>query len=224
MRGLERRWFRGEFGNFRWVLYNVFYRAGGAPTCLQLRSTDIPTDRNQLHRFLKMWLTWYQVVDHVCHSQFDTAKGKCSIDDSLNTKVGPFFDTPFHSSYWPRTNSTSSIKHARQPLPSIDLPPHRLRKDNIDKVRCHKLFSYNTRSIGTLYLIYLPIRSCLSTWLQDDSSSESSTPCNFPSYEPIQARVCWTQTVNLDCDTVIRFIGANTNSIPLHSIQTQMRF
>ena len=75
-----------------------------------------------------------------------------------------------------------------------------------------------------MYLIYLPIRPCLSTWLQDDSSSESSTPCNLPSYEPIQARVCWAQTVNLDCDAVIGFIGANTNSILLHSMQNQMRF
>ena len=46
MRGLERRWFCGEFGNFRWVL--VFDRAGGAPTCLQLQTTDILTDRNRL--------------------------------------------------------------------------------------------------------------------------------------------------------------------------------
>ena len=137
---------------------------------------------------LKMWLTWYQVVDHVCHSQSSMAKGKCSIDDSLNTKVSPFLDTPFPSSYWPRTKSTSSIKHAHQPLPIINLPPHRLCKDNIDKVWCHKLFSHYTRSIGTscnMYLIYLPIQLCLSTWWRDDSSSESSTPSNLPSYEPI---------------------------------------
>ena len=111
---------------------------------------------------LNMWLTWYQVVDHVCYSQSNMAKGKCSIDDSLNTKVSPFFDTPFLSSYSPRTKFTSSIKHAHQPLPSINLPPRRLPKDNIDKVRCHKLFSHYTRSIGTyrnMYLIYLPIRS-----------------------------------------------------------------
>ena len=111
---------------------------------------------------LKMWLTWYQVVDHVRYSQSNMAKGKCSIDDSLNTKVSPFFDTPFPSSYWPRTKSTPSIEHAHQPLHTINLPLHRLPKDNIDKVRCHKLFSYYTRSIGTyrnMYLIYLPIRS-----------------------------------------------------------------
>ena len=108
---------------------------------------------------LKMWLTWYQVVDHVCYLQSNMAS---SIDDSLNTKVSPFFDTLFPSSYWPRTKSTSSIKHAHQPLPTISLPLHRLPKDNIDKVRCHKLFSHYTRSIGTyrnMYLIYLPIRS-----------------------------------------------------------------
>ena len=48
---------------------------------------------------LKMWLTWYQVVDHVYYSQSNMAKGKCSIDDSLNTKVSPFFNTPFPSLY-----------------------------------------------------------------------------------------------------------------------------
>ena len=69
---------------------------------------------------LKMWLTWYQVVDHVCYSQFNMAKGMCLIDDSLNTKVSPFFNTPFLSSYWPRTKSTSSIKHAHQPLGPYD--------------------------------------------------------------------------------------------------------
>ena len=111
-----------------------------------------------------MWLTWYQVVDHVCYSHFNTANGMCSINDSLNTKVSPFFDTPFPSSYWPRTKSTPSIKHAHQSLPTINLPPHRIRKDNIDKVRCHKLFKFShyTRSIGTyrnMYLICLPIRS-----------------------------------------------------------------
>ena len=146
-----------------------------------------------------MWLTWCQVVDHVCHSQSSMAKGKCSIDDSLNTNVSLFFNTPFPSSYWPRMKSTSSIKHAHQPLSMINLPPHRLPKDNIDKVRCYKLFSHYTISIGTscnMYLIYLPIRSCLSTWLQDDSSSESSTPCNLPSYESIQARVRRAQRAN----------------------------
>ena len=136
---------------------------------------------------LKMWLTWYQVVDHVCYSQSNMAKGMCSINDNLNTKVSLFFDTPFPSSYWLiGTKSTSSIKYAHQSLsqnlPSIDLPPHRLCKDNIDKVRCHKLFSHYTRSIGTsrnIYLIYLPIRSCLSTWWRDDSLSESSTPATI---------------------------------------------
>ena len=98
---------------------------------------------------LKIWLTWYRVVDHVCHSQSIMVKGKCLIDDSLNTKVSPFFNTPFPSSYWPRTKSTSSIKHPHQPLPTIDPPPHRLRKDNIDKVQCHKLFLYYTGSIET---------------------------------------------------------------------------
>ena len=108
---------------------------------------------------LKMWLAWCQVVDHVCYSQSNMAS---SINDNLNTKVSPFFDTPFPSSYWPRMKSTSSIKHAHQLLPSINLPLHRLCKDNIDKVRCHKLFSHYTRSIGTscnMYPIYLPIQS-----------------------------------------------------------------
>ena len=148
-----------------------------------------------------MWLTWYQVVDYVCHLQSNMAKGKCSIEDSLNTKVSPIFDTPFPCSYWPRTKSTSSIKHAYQSLPTIDLPPHRSPKDNIDKVRCHKLFSNYTRSIGTsrnMYLIYLPIRSCLSTWWQEDSSIESSILCNLPSYEPIQAWVRWAQRASFE--------------------------
>ena len=35
---------------------------------------------------LEMWLTWYQVVDHVCNLQSNMAKGMCSIDDSLNKK------------------------------------------------------------------------------------------------------------------------------------------
>ena len=218
-RSCEGRWFRGEFGNFRWVLYNVFDRPGGAPTGLQLtfsltETSDFDSsgpresyDRGSSCKIservkrtwafliffaLNLWLTWYQVVDHVCYSQSNMAKGICLIDDSLNTKVSPFFDTPFPSSYWPRTKSTSSIKHAHQPLPTIDPPPHRLPKDNIDKVRCHKLFSDYARSIGSsrnMYLIYLPIRPCLSTWWRDDSSSESSTPCNLPSYEPIQAWV-----------------------------------
>ena len=172
-----------------------------------------------------MWLTWYQVVDHVCYLQSNMAKGMCLIDDSLNTKVSPFFNTPFPSSYSPRTKSTLSIKHAHQPLPTIDPPPHRLPKDNIDKVWCHKLFSYYTRSIGTscnMHLIYLLIRPCLSTWLQDDSFSESSTPCNLPSYEPIQARL--REIILRYCNAVIRFIGANTNFIQLHGIQNQMRF
>ena len=150
------------------------------------------------------------------------AKGMCSINDSLNTKVSPFFDTPFPSSYSPRTKSTPSIKHAHQPLPTIDPPPHRLPKDNIDKVRCHKLFSHNTRSIGTyrnMYLIYLPIRSCLSTWLQDDSLSESSTPCNLPSYETIQARL--RELILRYCNTVIWFIGSNSIST---NIQNQTGF
>ena len=114
---------------------------------------------------LKMWLTWYQIVDHVCYSQSNMAKGMCSINDSLNTKVSPFFDTPFPSSYWLMgTKSTSSIKHAYQALSqnSIGLHPHGLRKDSIDKVRYRKLLSHYTRSIGTsrnMYLIYLPIRS-----------------------------------------------------------------
>ena len=104
--------------------------------------------------------------------QSNMAKGMCSINDSLSTKVSPFFDTSFPSSYWLMdTKSTSSIKHAHQPLsqnsPSINLPQHRLRKDNVDKVWCHKLLSHYTRSIGSscnMYLIYLPIRFCLSTW------------------------------------------------------------
>ena len=88
---------------------------------------------------LKIWLTWYRVVDHVCHSQSNMVKGKCLIDDSLNTKVSPFF---FPSSYWLMgTKSTSSIKYVHHPLPTIDSTPHRLRKDNIDKVRSHELFS-----------------------------------------------------------------------------------
>ena len=36
-----------------------------------------------------MWLTQYQVVDHVRSSQSNMAKGMCSINDSLNTKL-PF--------------------------------------------------------------------------------------------------------------------------------------
>ena len=76
---------------------------------------------------LKIWLTWYQVVDHVCHLQSNMVKGKCSINDSLNTKASPFFETPIPSLYWLMgTKSTSSIKHAHQSLsqylPSIDLP------------------------------------------------------------------------------------------------------
>ena len=47
-----------------------------------------------------MWLTWYQVIDHVCYSQSNMAKGMCLIDDSLNTKVSPFYNTPFPSWYW----------------------------------------------------------------------------------------------------------------------------
>ena len=90
---------------------------------------------------LNLLLTWYQVVDCLCYLQSNVANGMCSINDSLNTKVSPFLDTPFPSSYWPRTKSTSSIKHAHQPLPTIDPPLHKLPKDNIDKVRHHKLFS-----------------------------------------------------------------------------------
>ena len=98
---------------------------------------------------LKMWLTWYQVVDHVWYFQSNMAKGMCSNDDGLSTKVSPFFDTPFPSSYWLMdTKSTSSIKHTHQPpsqnSPSIDPPPHRLRKDNVFKVRCHKLLSHSS--------------------------------------------------------------------------------
>ena len=51
VRDLECQWFRGEFVNFRWVLYNVFDRHGGASTYLQLWITDILTNRNRLLRF-----------------------------------------------------------------------------------------------------------------------------------------------------------------------------
>ena len=47
-------WNANDFvGNldFRWVLYNVFDQAGGTPTCLQLRTTDILIDRNWLLQF-----------------------------------------------------------------------------------------------------------------------------------------------------------------------------
>ena len=168
---------------------------------------------------LKMWLTWYQVVDHVWHSQSNMAKGMCSIDDSLNTKACSFFETPFPSS-WAR-NPRHPSKHAHQSLsqnlPSIDLPPHRLCKDSIYKVRCHKLFSHYTRSIGTsrnMYVIYLPIRSRLSTWWQEDFSSESSTPCNLLSYERIQARL--RELILRYCNAIIRLMGPT--SIPSQRI------
>ena len=177
-----------------------------------------------------MWLTWCQVVDHVCHSQSSMVKGKCSIDDSLNTKVSPFFDTPFPSSYSPRTKSTSSIKHAHQPLPTIDPPPHRLRKDNIDKVRCHKLFSHYTRSIETPVI-------CMSHIFNN-----SILPFNLMAkgfFErvryPLHPSLLWTDSstsslvvgfrelILKDCNAVIRFIGSNIDSISTH-IQNQMVF
>ena len=50
------------------------------------------------------------------------AKGKCLIDDNLNTKVSPFFDTPFPSSYWLMgTKSMSSINTLINPSPKIYL-------------------------------------------------------------------------------------------------------
>ena len=154
------------------------------------------------------------------------AKGKCSIGDSLNTKVSPFFDTPFPSSYWPRTKSTSSIKHAHQPLPTIDPPPHRLPKDNIDKVWCHKLFLDYARSIGTscnMYVIYLPIRS-LSFNLMARGFFERVQ-------YPLQPSLLWTDSsmssfglrelVLRDCNVVIRFINSNSIST---NIQNETRF
>ena len=177
---------------------------------------------------LKMWLTWYQVVDHVWYFQFNMAKGMCSIDDNLSTKVSPFFDTPFPSSYWLMdTKSTSSIKHAHQSLsqnlPSIDLPPHRLFKDNIDKVRCHKLFSYYTRSFGTPVICMSHIFTNSIFVFQLDGKrilrANPVPPAAFPpmnrfKYEFVGLR----ELVLRDCNVIIRFI--NSNSI-LTNVQNQ---
>ena len=129
MRGLERWWFCGEFRNFRWVL--VFNRAGGVPTCLQtmkhwhshwqkpatsiLRSPRETYDRGSSCKIkctwaflmffaLRMWLTRYQVVDHVYYSESNLAKGMSLINDSLNTKVSPFSIHPSlpHIDSWAR--------------------------------------------------------------------------------------------------------------------------
>ena len=146
-----------------------------------------------------MWLTWYQVVDHVCYSHSNTANGMCSINDSLNTKVSihpslrhiDLERNPHHPSSTLINPSLRSI-HPRTSYPKTTST----RYDATSS-------SHNTRSIGTyynMYLIYLPIRSRLSTWLQDDSSSESSTPCNFLFYEPIigPRGLIWTATLLSD--------------------------
>ena len=152
---------QGWWSSYQFPTTNHWHSHGQKPATSVLRSPresyDSGSSRCKIKRTwafliffaLKMWLTWFQVVDHVCYSQSNMAKGKCLIDDSLSSKVSPFFNTPFPTSYWPRTKSTSTIKHAHQPLPTIDPPPHRLPNDNMDKVRCHKLFSHYTRSIGT---------------------------------------------------------------------------
>ena len=119
MRGLERQWFRGEFRFqvsslqcFRpgwWNSYlspttNHWHSHWQKPATSILRnpreSYDSGSSRCKIkHTWallipfaLKMWLTWYQVVDHVCYSQSSMAKGKCSIDDSLSSKVSPFLN------------------------------------------------------------------------------------------------------------------------------------
>ena len=115
----------------------------------------------------KMWLTWYQVVDHVCYSQSNMTKGMCSIDDSLNTKVSPFFNTPFHTLYWLMgTKSTSSIKCSSTPPYDRSTPMQVTQRQHQQGTIPQALLTF-IRSIGTsrnMYLIYLPIRPCLSTW------------------------------------------------------------
>ena len=148
-----------------------------------------------------MWLTWFQVVDHVWYFQSNIAKGMCSIDDSLNPKVSLFFDTPFPSSWTRNPHHPSNM--FINPSPKIHLRsiyPH-TGYAKITLAKYDATSSYHT----TLDPLDLPVicisyiyqyRFCLSTWWHEDSSSESSTPCKIPPYEPIQSRICWAREAN----------------------------
>ena len=168
-----------------------------------------------------MWLTWYQVVDYVCHLQSNMAKGKCSIEDSLNTKVSPIFDTPFPCSYWPRTKSTSSIKHVYQSLPTIDLPPHRSPKDT--STRCDATSS----SQITLDPLELPI-ICISYIYRLDFvfqldgkkilRADPVPPATFPPMDRFKHEFVGLRELILrDCNAVIWFIGSNSISMNIQN-------
>ena len=145
------------------------------------------------------------------------AKGMCSIDDSLNTKVSPFFNTSFPSSYcFMGIKSTPFIKHAHQPLPSINLPPHRLLKDNIDKVRFHKLVSHYTIFIGTPVICISYIYQFDLVFQLDGKSILRTSPVHPATFPPMNRFkhefVGFRELVLRDCNAIIRFIGSNSIS------------